>query len=123
MRAIDEHTKFARAAVEFDPVLDELFRVNVAKMKVSLPAQLRAPIQRSVDELIAAAEARYRRGELAGKEQFVPSDSGSLPDFAAVGLAIRAAAIEAGQTDALVQIEDTLRLRAPIVADAVGWSG
>jgi hypothetical protein len=123
MRAIDEHTKFARAAVEFDPVLDELFRVNVAKMKVSLPSQLRAPLQRSVDELIAAAEARYRRGELAGKDQVVPADSGALPDLAAVGLAIRAAAIEAGQTAALVQIEDTLRLRAPTVADAVGWSG
>jgi hypothetical protein len=84
---------------------------------------LRAPLQRSVDELIAAAEARYRRGELAGKDQVVPADSGALPDLAAVGLAIRAAAIEAGQTAALVQIEDTLRLRAPTVADAVGWSG
>ena len=121
MRAIDEHTKFARAAVEFSPVLDAYFKINVAKMRVSLPSDLKAPLERSLTELVSAAQARYRRGELASKDQNVSQEDGGLPDLGIVGLAIRAAAIEAGETSALSRIEERLRARAVQVADAVGW--
>jgi hypothetical protein len=122
MRAIDEHTKFARAAVEFQPSLDDLFRVNVAKMKVSLPPELRSPLQRPVEELVAAAQARYRRGELATKERAVHPDSATLPDLTDIGIAIRAAAFEAGESAALEKIEERLRFRAATLAEAVGWT-
>lgn len=121
IRAIDEHTKFARAAIEFPPSLDELFRINVAKMKVSLPGDLRAPLERSVNELVSAAQARYRRGELTRRdESHVPSRNG-LPDMGQVGVAIRAAAIEVGEIAALKRIEEQLKLRSSEVASAVGW--
>ncbi len=35
LRAPDEHTKLARIALEFSPHLDEIFNINVAKMRVS----------------------------------------------------------------------------------------
>ena len=41
MRAPDEHTKLARIAVSFSPALDEAFKVNVAKMRVQIPASVR----------------------------------------------------------------------------------
>jgi len=53
---VDEHTKLARAALDFDPVLDELFGVNVAKMRVGLPAQLRQMIEGSAVELCQLAD-------------------------------------------------------------------
>ena len=122
MRAIDEHTKLARAAVEFPPILDELFKVNVTKMKVSLPSDLKTPIERSINELVAAAQARYRRGELTSKSQSGARGGSGLPELGIVGLAIRAAAVEAGETKALGRIEERLRARASEIADAVGWT-
>ena len=37
IRGIDEHTKLARAALDFDTDLDSVFNINVAKMRVTLP--------------------------------------------------------------------------------------
>ena len=121
MRAIDEHTKLARAALDFPPVLDELFKVNVAKMKVSLPSDLKLPLERSVNELVAAAQARYRRGQIAGRDRKGRLTTDGLPNVGEIGVAIRAAAMEAGETAALRRIEDRLRDRASGVAAAVGW--
>lgn len=121
MRAIDEHTKFARAAVEFPPVLDELFKINVAKMKVTLPTDLKGPLERSVNELVGAAQARYRRGELSRSQLNEPAPGQVSQDLSSAGLAIRAAAIESGQVSALMRIEETLRNRAGTIAEALGW--
>ena len=41
IRGIDEHTKLARASLEFDTDLDSVFNINVAKMRVTLPPQIR----------------------------------------------------------------------------------
>lgn len=120
-RAIDEHTKFARAALEFPPTLDELFKVNVAKMRVTLPPDLKTPLERSVGELVTAAQTRYRRGEIARKSGTDQRSRGELPDLSDVGVAIRAAAIEVGEVAALTRIEDRLKLRSAEIATAVGW--
>ena len=42
IRGIDEHTKLARAALDFDTDLDAAFNINVAKMRVAIPPQLRS---------------------------------------------------------------------------------
>src|SRR5690606_37482526 len=60
LRAADEHTKLARAALEFDTDADEAFRINVAKMRVSLPAELRPVLERPVQELCNRANRAYR---------------------------------------------------------------
>lgn len=50
-RGIDEHTKLARASLDFTSTLDEVFNINVAKMRVSVPAQLKQMLDRPVSEL------------------------------------------------------------------------
>jgi hypothetical protein len=41
LRAVDEHTKLARISVSFNPILDDAFKINVAKMRVQLPSEIR----------------------------------------------------------------------------------
>jgi len=62
IRARDEHTKLARAALEFFPDMDSAFGLNIAKGTVIIPAGLRSELEQVVSQLTAAAETRYRRG-------------------------------------------------------------
>lgn len=48
LRAPDEHTKLARVAVSFSPILDEAFKINVAKMRVQMPAQIREEVKNAI---------------------------------------------------------------------------
>ena len=41
IRTRDEHTKLSRIELNFSPILDNAFKINVAKMRVQLPAQLK----------------------------------------------------------------------------------
>ena len=61
IRGIDEHTKLARASLEFDTDLDSMFNINVAKMRVTLPPQIRQMLDRPINELCAHADDRYRK--------------------------------------------------------------
>ena len=49
IRGIDEHTKLARAALDFDTDLDSVFNINVAKMRVTHPPAA-APDARTADQ-------------------------------------------------------------------------
>jgi hypothetical protein len=60
LRAADEHTKLARAALDFFPELDPAFGINIAKMRVQLPAVLRDRLKDPLKELISAADKAYR---------------------------------------------------------------
>jgi hypothetical protein len=59
MRTSDEHTKFARIALDFWPDLDSAFDVNVAKARVNLPADLRVKLQPHVEQLVKQARKLY----------------------------------------------------------------
>ena len=61
IRSIDEHTKLARASVEFNTDLDAAFNINVAKMRASIPAQLRQMIERPINEMCSLADEVYRK--------------------------------------------------------------
>ncbi len=61
LRTIDEHIKLARVAVSFKPGLDEAFKVNVAKMRVQLPQQLREEFTKAIGPVIRIAQTAYRR--------------------------------------------------------------
>lgn len=63
MRAADEHTKLARAALEFWPDLDDEFEINISKMRVRLPEELRERLGAPVTQLIKRAQEKYRGGE------------------------------------------------------------
>ena len=72
LRTLDEHTKLARVAVSFDPRLDEAFRVNVAKMRVQIPRQLREQMEQATSSVVKLAQATYRRSQ--------PKPAQSRPD-------------------------------------------
>jgi hypothetical protein len=63
LRAPDEHTKLARIAVSFSPSLDAAFKINVAKMRVQLPSQVRDHIREAIGPVVKLAREAYdRRG-------------------------------------------------------------
>ncbi|MEX2149661.1 MAG: ATP-binding protein [Steroidobacteraceae bacterium] len=59
MRTSDEHTKLARAALDFWPDLDSAFDLNVAKARVNLPAQLKEQLRPHVEQLAKQARKVY----------------------------------------------------------------
>lgn len=61
LRANDEHTKLARIALNFSPNLDEAFKINVAKMRVQLPAQIRETMRDAVSPIAKLAREVYDR--------------------------------------------------------------
>lgn len=61
LRAPDEHTKLARIAVSFTPELDEAFKINVAKMRVQLPASIRNDVKQVVTLVAKMARDVYDR--------------------------------------------------------------
>lgn len=61
LRAPDEHTKLARIAISFSPALDEAFKINVAKMRVQLPSQLRDAVRDAIVPVVKLAREAYDR--------------------------------------------------------------
>lgn len=122
-RAADEHTKLARAAIYFDGGLDELFQVNVAKMRVQLPQELRSALEKTVVELCSSAQGAYRSERPAPRRG--PTDDSieltTMSNGEEVGLALRMAAMEAGHVADLEAIADVLRRQTPDVARTLGW--
>ena len=118
IRSIDEHTKLARASLEFDTDLDEAFNINVAKMRVALPAQLRHMIERPINEICSLADDLYRKSSRS-KER----DRPETDNFSAgleVGLALKGAAIAAGEVNAFKRIAAQLRETEPKIARGLG---
>jgi hypothetical protein len=131
IRGIDEHTKLARAALDFDTDLDSVFNINVAKMRVTIPPQLRQMLERPINELCSRADDTYRKtsrhdmppreADLSVRQLDVTGPnppSRQLADSA--GLALRAAAMHSGQYEAFTRIVASLRQQAPEVAAALG---
>lgn len=63
IRINDEHTKLARIAISFTQDMDEAFSVNVAKMRVLIPAQLKERLEEIIKPVLKLADETYRRKE------------------------------------------------------------
>jgi hypothetical protein len=131
IRGIDEHTKLARASLDFDTDLDSVFNINVAKIKVTIPPQLRQMLERPINELCVRADDIYRKtsrraatgNNADGHGQQRPSGGpvpAARPGTDGAGLALRAAAMHAGEYASFQRIVATLRQHAPEVAEALG---
>jgi len=138
IRGIDEHTKLARAALYFDTDLDSVFNINVAKMRVTLPPQIRQMLERPINELCGQADDRYRKASRHPSPAPQPSwppatnggttrDQGALSDNATgiaagkdTGLALCAAAMLAGEYEAFRRIVTILGQQRPEIASALG---
>jgi hypothetical protein len=123
IRAADEHTKLARAALDFQTDLDPVFRINVAKMRVLLPFEIRALVERPINELCHRADAVYRReGRRSSESQRQPraAQDGQL-EWSDIGVVLITAAIDAGESAAFTRIIERLRTLAPETAESLGW--
>jgi hypothetical protein len=133
MRTADEHTKLARAALEFYPDLDSAFEINVAKIRVTLPPELRDQLKESVERLVRRAKTVYGRKDDAGSSgkgtHGVSSRRGGSSAQPArkagavrhVRVALEEAARKADEEEALKRIVRALRTDSPEVADELGW--
>jgi len=61
LRVVDEHTKLARVAVSFSPILDDAFKINVAKMRVQMPALIRDAVRDATAPVVKLAREVYDR--------------------------------------------------------------
>lgn len=63
IRTLDEHLKLARIALSFSPRLDDAFKVNVAKMRVALPASIKEEVSKAIAPALRLANTTYRSSE------------------------------------------------------------
>ena len=122
LRGIDEHTKLARASIDFDTDLDETFQINVAKMSVVLPATLKNMLQRPIHDLCVRADAAYRQSASESdprrsNPKSTTSDSVALRE---VGVALKAALLESQHLPAFRAALATFRERHPDLAASLG---
>ena len=59
LRAPDEHTKLSRIELNFSPLLDDAFKINVAKMRVQLPILAKDEIDRAIKPAVSLAREYY----------------------------------------------------------------
>lgn len=124
IRAIDEHTKLARASLDFGTELDSLFNINVAKMRVGLPPQLKQMLDKPVHELCLHADMAYRKTAKrfsAGGERNLSKDGAEPVAQASIALALRSAALQSGDFDALRRMASIIREQAPDLARSIGF--
>jgi hypothetical protein len=90
-------------------------------MRVSIPAQLRQMIERPINEMCSVADESYRKSS-GSKPSADATKTGSdqITVGSDIGLALQAAALEAGEYQAFKKIGTVLRINDPEVADALG---
>lgn len=120
-RAVDEHTKLARASIDFDTDLDAAFNINVAKMRVALPPQLKQMLGRPISELCILANNAYRVDAPRRRNNGAAGMPTEVSNGAEIGLAIKAALVRTGNFDALTQISDLLKKESPDMAKSLGF--
>lgn len=118
IRGIDEHTKLARASIDFDTDLDETFQINVAKMSVVLPATLKSMLERPIHDLCVRADAAYRQAASVADSRKSSSKSSAADGVALreVGVALKAALLESSDLPTLKDTIAKLKNRHPELA-------
>lgn len=104
IRSIDEHTKLARAALDFPPALDSVFQINVSKMRVNLPSDIRPMLEQPIQELCLEAARRYRLSGDGGRNKEPKSRTQSNTTWRDVSFALRVAAEKAGELEAMERV-------------------
>ena len=60
LRTTDEHSKLARIAMDIPDAIEDLFQINVAKMRVALPEELRPQLVALAAGVVTVAQDAYR---------------------------------------------------------------
>lgn len=80
LRTLDEHAKLARVAVELPCGREELFAVDVAKKRVTIPEELRPELRAITSAAVAIAQERYREHSEPPGTDPVPEREMPSPD-------------------------------------------
>lgn len=131
LRTIDEHTKLSRIGIYFGPELDSAFGINVAKMRVTLPSELKDHIEDLVSKSVRRARSVYdskpdegggsSKGSSRGSRKGGSASSNGRPSPSLRRVALEAAADQAGERPALRRIARTLKDEQPEAAADLGW--
>lgn len=78
LRTLDEHAKLARVALDLPCGREDVFAVDVAKMRVTIPEELRPGLRTIASATVAVAQERYREQRestdvASSSEPFAPS--------------------------------------------------
>lgn len=116
LRTVDEHTKLARIALRFSPPQDDAFKINVSKMRVSLPREIREQIASAIKPAVRMAHDAYRkRARDGGKAPAQVSKAGKSPKgetFQTRGEAFAPSRAESARRWTLDELEAVLRRAA-----------
>jgi hypothetical protein len=122
LRGLDEHTKLARASLDIPTCGDDVFQIDVAKMRVQLPEGIRALLKDEVDDLARQANRAYRstrRLKDSGSPATGLSSGGDSYTEVVHRLLVSAAA--AGVYEEFWALFDRLREHDPELFELVGW--
>ena len=120
VRGIDEHTKLARASIDFDTDLDEAFQINVAKMRVNLPPGLKQMLERPVHDLCIRADDAYRRAANSADRKPGKPNSTDGVVLSEVGIALKAALLESGDLAGFREAIQLMKQRHPELSKGLG---
>jgi len=84
LRTADEHTKLVRVLVDIPKGMDEAFKVNISKMRVSIPRDARGLLMEHLTSVIKAGQDKYRATDGGNVTQVTfRLDQDQLESFAA----------------------------------------
>lgn len=109
LRTLDEHAKLARIAIDLPVGQEERFAVDVAKMRVSIPEDLRPELRTLVAATVAIAQERYREHDDASDRSEVATPGPEAISISRDWPAIMAAVDEVLGDD--VELRDRLLIR------------
>ena len=123
IRAADEHTKYARASLDFHTTHDPLFQINVAKMRVTLPTELRAILEKPLLELSHHADSVYRNDSdgRSRHRQERPEPQSASAAANEIAAAIIVAAIATDTYEHLATMIEYVQSNEPQIARSLGW--
>jgi Histidine kinase-, DNA gyrase B-, and HSP90-like ATPase len=61
LRTMDEHSKLARIALDIPPGLEDAFQINVSKMQVVIPEEIRPQLRTVASGVVTMAQEAYRK--------------------------------------------------------------
>jgi hypothetical protein len=123
LRTVDEHVKLARASIDFYPDLDPAFEINVPKVRVVVPTDLRERLREPIEMLVRAAQAAYRAHPALGNDPASRRSGSGLGDrvLSPTRAALERAAKRTGQLKPLRRILREIQECDPHIARRLGW--
>lgn len=133
LRTLDEHSKLARIALDIPPDAESAFQINVSKMSVVLPAEIRPALSAVASGVVTRAQEAYRQrirlvpGAKTPPEDPTPADSAEDPDWR-LGerweLIVAVLQRELGDQPELLRrvLVGLANIHAPVVVRSVGTS-